>query len=290
MLFASGMAALAAVLFTQFDRTAPIVVPADGYMTGPRAGPRPAPRRGARGAHRRARRRADRRRRARLGGDALESRARRLRPSGPGRRAAGRRAFPWSSTTPRQPRSGSGPSSSGRTCRWRAPPRRHPATPTWCWATSPPATRSGSEALRDWRRTTGSIPGPFEAWLLHRSLATLDVRLERQCANAMAIAVLLAGRDDVDGRSLPGASVRPRPRGGQPPDEPLRAAGGVRPREPRPGGGIPRRAASWSSRPPASEGSTRPPSAAGAGAASRCPRASSGSAPAARMPTTCSPT
>ena len=52
-------------------------------------------------------------------------------------------------------------------------------------------------ALRAWRTTTGAIPGPFEAWLAHRSLATLAVRLERQEANAAAVAELLRGRDDV---------------------------------------------------------------------------------------------
>ncbi|HEX6714639.1 MAG TPA: PLP-dependent transferase [Thermoleophilaceae bacterium] len=48
--------------------------------------------------------------------------------------------------------------------------------------------------IRDWRTTTGSLPGPFEAWLAHRSLATLDVRLERQQRNAQAIAALLNAR------------------------------------------------------------------------------------------------
>jgi len=51
-------------------------------------------------------------------------------------------------------------------------------------------------ALRAWRTRTGSIPGPFDAWLGHRSLATLDVRLERQCSNAQALAETLAGRDE----------------------------------------------------------------------------------------------
>ncbi|MDP9345983.1 MAG: PLP-dependent transferase [Actinomycetota bacterium] len=54
-----------------------------------------------------------------------------------------------------------------------------------------------AEALRTWRGTAGSIPGPFEAWLAHRSLATLAVRLERQEANARAIADALRARDDV---------------------------------------------------------------------------------------------
>jgi cystathionine gamma-lyase len=54
-----------------------------------------------------------------------------------------------------------------------------------------------ADALRTWRGTTGAIPGPFETWLAHRSLATLAVRLERQEANARAIAEALRARDDV---------------------------------------------------------------------------------------------
>jgi cystathionine gamma-lyase len=46
--------------------------------------------------------------------------------------------------------------------------------------------------IRTWRTSTGAIPGPFEAWLAHRSLATLDVRLARQASNALAVAQLLA--------------------------------------------------------------------------------------------------
>jgi cystathionine gamma-lyase len=53
--------------------------------------------------------------------------------------------------------------------------------------------------IREWRTTTGSLPGPFETWLAHRSLATLDVRLERQTRNAQAIADLLNQRG-VDAR------------------------------------------------------------------------------------------
>jgi cystathionine gamma-lyase len=42
-------------------------------------------------------------------------------------------------------------------------------------------------AIRGWRALAGAIPGPFEVWLAHRSLATLAVRLERQEANAAAL-------------------------------------------------------------------------------------------------------
>ena len=61
-----------------------------------------------------------------------------------------------------------------------------------------------AEQVVDWRTHTGSIPGPFEAWLAHRSLATLDVRLERECANALALAEFLAARSDVAGVRYPG--------------------------------------------------------------------------------------
>jgi len=60
------------------------------------------------------------------------------------------------------------------------------------------------QALRDWRRQAGALPGPFETWLAHRSLPTLALRVERGCDNALAIARLLAARDDVEGVRYPG--------------------------------------------------------------------------------------
>ncbi|NYI05446.1 cystathionine gamma-lyase [Allostreptomyces psammosilenae] len=51
-----------------------------------------------------------------------------------------------------------------------------------------------AERVRLWRTTVGAIPGPMEAWLAHRSIATLQVRFDRQCASAQAIAERL--RDD----------------------------------------------------------------------------------------------
>jgi cystathionine gamma-lyase len=50
------------------------------------------------------------------------------------------------------------------------------------------------QELIDWRIRTGAILGPFEAWLAHRSLATLGLRLERQQANARALVEALEGR------------------------------------------------------------------------------------------------
>ena len=46
--------------------------------------------------------------------------------------------------------------------------------------------------LQRWRNNTGNTPGPFEVWLGHRSMSTLDLRLARQAANAAAVADLLA--------------------------------------------------------------------------------------------------
>jgi cystathionine gamma-lyase len=58
--------------------------------------------------------------------------------------------------------------------------------------------------LRTWRGRTGGVPGPFEAWLAHRSLGTLDLRLSRQSQNADAVARLLAGRPEVESVRWPG--------------------------------------------------------------------------------------
>jgi cystathionine gamma-lyase len=47
------------------------------------------------------------------------------------------------------------------------------------------------DSVRVWRTQIGAIPGPMEVWLAHRSLATLGLRLERGCANALALAAFL---------------------------------------------------------------------------------------------------
>jgi cystathionine gamma-lyase len=68
------------------------------------------------------------------------------------------------------------------------------------------ATRDGERAaaLREWRRVAGAIAGPFETWLAHRSLPTVALRMERASANALALAELLSGREDVTGVRYPG--------------------------------------------------------------------------------------
>jgi cystathionine gamma-lyase len=66
-----------------------------------------------------------------------------------------------------------------------------------------------ADKLQAWRRQMGSVPGPMEVWLAHRSLATLHLRLERQCKNALAIAEFLASRAEVRGLRYPGLPSDP---------------------------------------------------------------------------------
>jgi cystathionine gamma-lyase len=59
-------------------------------------------------------------------------------------------------------------------------------------------------ALRRWRTQTGGIAGPWEAWLALRSLGTLPLRLARQSANALALAELFRGHPAVSSVRYPG--------------------------------------------------------------------------------------
>lgn len=61
-----------------------------------------------------------------------------------------------------------------------------------------------ADRLRTWRTQIGAVPGPMEVWLAHRSLATLDMRLERQCGNALRIAQYLRARPEVQSVRYPG--------------------------------------------------------------------------------------
>lgn len=54
------------------------------------------------------------------------------------------------------------------------------------------------------RTLSGSIPGPFETWLAHRSMGTLDLRLARQAENAAALVDALREHPAVSGVRWPG--------------------------------------------------------------------------------------
>jgi cystathionine beta-lyase/cystathionine gamma-synthase len=47
-------------------------------------------------------------------------------------------------------------------------------------------------AVESIRKLVGGVLGPFEAWLAHRGLKTLSLRMERQCRNAREIATRLS--------------------------------------------------------------------------------------------------
>jgi len=66
-----------------------------------------------------------------------------------------------------------------------------------------------SDKIRDWRKASGNIPGPMETWLVHRSLSTLDVRLQRMCDTAMLLALELNNHDKVISVRFPGLDCDP---------------------------------------------------------------------------------
>lgn len=64
-------------------------------------------------------------------------------------------------------------------------------------------------AVRSWRTLHGAIPGPMEVWLAHRSLATLALRLTRQCASAQVLANFLSSQPGVSATHYPGLADHP---------------------------------------------------------------------------------
>ncbi len=56
----------------------------------------------------------------------------------------------------------------------------------------------------------GAVPAPFECWLLLRSACTLEVRMERHCANARKIADMLAAHPKIKRVYYPGLASHPQ--------------------------------------------------------------------------------
>lgn len=73
------------------------------------------------------------------------------------------------------------------------------------------ATRDADVAarVRSWRTLAGGILGPHEAWLIHRGLETLEVRLARMGASALAVAELASGHPAVRQAVHPGLPDHP---------------------------------------------------------------------------------
>lgn len=73
------------------------------------------------------------------------------------------------------------------------------------------ATRSAALAgrLERERLLSGTVLGPFETWLAHRSLGSAGLRFDRQCATAQALAERLVGHPAVANVRYPGLPADP---------------------------------------------------------------------------------
>jgi cystathionine gamma-synthase len=66
-----------------------------------------------------------------------------------------------------------------------------------------------ASAVRLVRNAAGSVPGPFDCFLVLRGVKTLAVRMDRHCANALAVAELLAAHPAVAEVRYPGLADHP---------------------------------------------------------------------------------
>jgi cystathionine gamma-lyase len=67
-----------------------------------------------------------------------------------------------------------------------------------------------AEQIAFLQNSIGSVPSPFDAFLVTRGLKTLAVRMERHCANAMLIAERLARHPKVESVIYPGLASHPQ--------------------------------------------------------------------------------
>jgi cystathionine gamma-synthase len=66
-----------------------------------------------------------------------------------------------------------------------------------------------SDKLRDYQGTVGSVPSPFDCWLLRRSLTTLSCRVRAQTHSASRIAGFLQSHKKVERVFYPGLDTHP---------------------------------------------------------------------------------
>lgn len=70
-------------------------------------------------------------------------------------------------------------------------------------------TEELGKAMYEWNKNVGANPSPFDCWLSLRGLKTLEVRMERHCKNAQAIAEHLAKHPKVAHVYYPGLPDHP---------------------------------------------------------------------------------
>jgi len=66
-----------------------------------------------------------------------------------------------------------------------------------------------AERLFFLQKSLGAVPGPFDCWLVLRGLKTLAVRMRQHCENAMAIALWLERKGNVERVLYPGLPSHP---------------------------------------------------------------------------------
>ena len=66
-----------------------------------------------------------------------------------------------------------------------------------------------AERMRFHQNAVGAVPSPFDCWLLLRGLKTLQLRVLRQCDNALTVARWLEGQDAVVQVYYPGLETHP---------------------------------------------------------------------------------
>jgi cystathionine beta-lyase/cystathionine gamma-synthase len=66
-----------------------------------------------------------------------------------------------------------------------------------------------AERLFFLQKSLGAVPGPFDCWLVLRGLKTLAVRMRQHCENAMAVALWLERRGNVERVFYPGLPSHP---------------------------------------------------------------------------------
>jgi cystathionine gamma-synthase len=66
-----------------------------------------------------------------------------------------------------------------------------------------------AERLSFLQNAIGGVPGPFDCWLVLRGAKTLAVRMDRHCANAQAVAEMLAAHSAVERVYYPGLPEHP---------------------------------------------------------------------------------
>lgn len=66
------------------------------------------------------------------------------------------------------------------------------------------------ETARNWQINMGSVPSPFDSWLVHRGLRTLPIRMQAHCANAATISAFLESHPRVERVFYPGLASHPQ--------------------------------------------------------------------------------